>query len=99
MQIKILDYTIKTEDKFNFGLYKTVAKGSFGGKSANGNKDKFIGFYAILSGALNKIVNNELLESKDIVDAKTLIEAISTLKTHIDSAFNIKPKESLCLVA
>ena len=99
MIVKIGDYTIQTEDKYNFGLYKTVAKGSFAGKTTQGKKEKSIGFYGNLSFALNKIVNNELLESKDIVDAKTLIEAISTLKTHIDSAFNMKPKESLCLVA
>jgi len=99
MTVQIQNYTIKTEDKYNFGLYKSVPKGTFQGQGGKGNKDKVIGYYGSLSGALLKLVNNELLESNSTRDAKTLLEAISSLETLINNAFNIKPKETLCKIS
>ena len=93
-ELKLDNYTIKKEDKYNFGLYKTTEKGSFAGKKAEGVTDKLIGYYGTLSGAIMKLCNNELLDGKDSLrDAKSILDAISTLKTKVNSICNIKPKD------
>ena len=97
MSIKIGKYTIKKADDLQFSLHETKAKGSFRGKQAEGNKDELIGYYGYLSIALNKIVNLTALETVGddniSLQAKELLEAISTLETHINNAYKFRPKD------
>ena len=92
MKIKFGKYTIKKEDKFNFGLYKTVKKGTAFGKGGVGTTEKFIGYYGKLSGAVNKLLNNEILESDDVLDLKSLLETISRIETLVESKYDKEAK-------
>ena len=95
MKLVIGDYTIKTEDKYNFGLYKTVQKGTAFGKGGDGTTEKLVGYYGTLSGAINKLLNNELLEADDSLDLEKLMELITTVETRVNKAYNIRASEEV----
>ena len=88
MNVQIGNYTVKTMDEFNFGLYKTRAKGSFRGKQGEGEVEVHIGYYGRLSGALNKMLNDSLLSSEDITTVKDILNALTTIETQLNQAFN-----------
>ena len=93
MNLKFGLYTIRKEDKYNFGLYKTQPKGRAFGKGGEGTTEKLIGYYGKLSGAVNKLINNDLLESDNLGDAQAVIEAISRIETLVESKFDIEPQD------
>jgi len=88
MEVQIGNYTIRTMDEYNFGLYKTRAKGSFRGKQGEGEVEVHIGYYGKLSGALNKMVNDSLLSSDDISTAEDILNALTAIETQLNQAFN-----------
>ena len=94
MNLQIGVYLIKTEDKYKFGLYKEVPKGKIFGKQGDGTTLKLIGYYGTLAGALNKLINNEFLESDDLRDVKSILERFNTLETLLNDVFNIKPNNT-----
>ena len=89
MEAKFGKYTVKREDKFNLSLWKSVPKGTAFGKVGVGDKEKFIGYYSNLSGALIKLLNNELLESGDILVAEDILKEITRVETLIKLNYDV----------
>ena len=90
--IKLGKYTITKEDNLNFGLYETTNKGKFRGKQAEGTTEKLQGYYGYLNMAMSKIMHLELINtSHEYLDAKAILEAISTVESNLNDAYRHRP--------
>lgn len=95
MELKFDRFTIKGDGEYNFVLYETVQKGTFRGEAGEGTIDKLIGYYGSLGGALIKAVNQTFLTSPEHFTAETLLEAISTLETKLESVVVLEDEDEL----
>ena len=93
----VLDkYTIEKADDLQFVL--TVKKDSKDKDGKDKVVDRFIGYYGYLSDSLSKIVNLELLnrceDSNELMHARDILNAISSLEDTIKKEYHYRPKEA-----
>ena len=82
-------YKIVVLDELNLKLTVEMPKRtSFGKDYVEGETtEKFLGYFGTLSGALIRLVNNELKSQTDESTVQELIESLNTLESRIESKY------------